>query len=379
MINVRKKEDCCGCTACASICSHEAISMKSDELGFMYPMVDTNKCVDCGLCEKVCAFNENYDKTQNLATPIAYAARHKNLNEVLDSRSGAVFVAISDYILMQGGIVYGVGYTGHFRVAHKRAVTKKERDEFRGSKYVQSDLKDVFLTIRDDLKENRIVLFTGTPCQTAGLNAYIGKKLRKNLLLIDIVCHGVSSPRMWKDYIHYLEEQEKSIITSVDFRDKKLFGWDQHRESFVFQGKKEKKVFKQRFYQDYCFRDSCYNCHFCNISRPSDITIGDFWGWKKLGWDINEDNKGLNLVLLNTEKGKDFFSYILKDLTCRPAAVNQYLQPNLIHPTPKSKKRNELLKDIQKYGMLYVLKKDYNKASLFRRMIRRLYSFFKYY
>ena len=163
MIRINNPADCCGCTACASICNHDAITMEPDALGFLYPKVDESKCVECGLCEKVCAFNDNYDKSLNLPKPDAYAARHKDMDEVMKSRSGAAFVAISDYILEQGGVVYGAGYKDHFRVAHKRATTKEERDEFRGSKYVQSDLTGVFRMVKQDLKNGLTVLFSGTP------------------------------------------------------------------------------------------------------------------------------------------------------------------------------------------------------------------------
>jgi len=235
MIQIQDPKDCCGCTACASICTHNAITMEPDVLGFLYPKVDKTKCVECGLCEKVCQFNDNYDKSLNLAQPIAYAARHKDINEVMRSRSGAAFVAISDYVLEKGGVVYGAGYKDHFRVAHKRATTKEERDEFRGSKYVQSDLTGVFREVKEDLKNGLTVLFSGTPCQTSGLNAYVGKKLREKLILVDIVCHGVPGPFLWRDYIAYLEKKQGDEIVVVNFRDKELFGWRAHRESYKFK------------------------------------------------------------------------------------------------------------------------------------------------
>ena len=148
MIKINNPADCCGCTACASVCTHNAIIMQPDALGFLYPKVDETLCIDCGLCEKVCAFNENYDKSCNLDKPQAYAARHKDMNEVETSRSGAAFIAISDYILEIGGVVYGAGYTDHFRVIHKRATSKEERNEFKGSKYVQSDMNTVFKQVK---------------------------------------------------------------------------------------------------------------------------------------------------------------------------------------------------------------------------------------
>lgn len=236
MIIIKDQADCCGCTACASVCNHDAITMEPDALGFLYPKVDESKCVECGLCEKVCAFNDNYDKSLNLPKPDAYAARHKDMDEVMKSRSGAAFVAISDYILEQGGVVYGAGYKDHFRVTHKRATTKEERDEFRGSKYVQSDLTGVFRMVKQDLKNGLTVLFSGTPCQTSGLNSYVGKKLRENLVLIDIVCHGVPSPYIWRDYIDYLEKKQSDIIKIVNFRDKEKYGWKAHHETFIFRG-----------------------------------------------------------------------------------------------------------------------------------------------
>lgn len=236
MIKISNPADCCGCTACASICNHDAITMIPDALGFLYPVVDTTKCTDCGLCEKVCSFNDNYDTSLNLPEPIAYGARHKDIDEVMRSRSGAVFAAISDYILENGGVIYGAGYTDHFRVVHKRATTKEERNEFRGSKYVQSDMNTVFRQVKKDLKDGLTVLFSGTPCQTSGLNSFVGTKLRENLILIDLVCHGVPGPYLWRDYIDYLEKKEGARITWVNFRDKEQFGWAAHRETFKFSG-----------------------------------------------------------------------------------------------------------------------------------------------
>lgn len=235
MIKIENKEDCCGCTACASICTHDAITMIPDALGFLYPQVDVNKCVECGLCEKVCAFNDHYDTSLNLEKPIAYGARHKNMKEVETSRSGAAFIAISDYILEQGGVVYGAGYAEHFRVVHKRATTKKERNEFKGSKYVQSDMNKVFRQVKDDLRNGLTVLFSGTPCQTSGLNSFVGKRLRARLFLVDIVCHGVPGPYLWRDYLSYLEKIQGSPIVWVNFRDKQKYGWRAHLESFIFK------------------------------------------------------------------------------------------------------------------------------------------------
>ena len=376
MIDIKDKRECCGCTACASICPHNAIAMKPDVFGFKYPVVDIKKCVDCGVCNKVCAFNDNYALSLNFDTPIAYAARHKDINEIMAARSGATFVAISDYILSLGGVIYGVGYTDHFRVAHKRATTKTERDEFRGSKYVQSDLGDIFSKVKDDLKKDYLVLFVGTPCQTSGLNSYIGKKLRKNLLLIDIVCHGVTGPRLWEEYIDYIEKKEGSKITWVNFRDKDQFGWDAHVETFKIENKPKEKIhYAHGFYKSIMFRPSCNNCHFCNIRRPSDITLGDFWGWQNVCPEMNRDNKGLNLILLNTEKGVSIFDEIKEQLVLRKLEEGSYLQPNLMYPTVEHKKRDTFEKDYREKGVGYVVNHNYDPEPIqirLKRVLRKL-------
>ncbi len=359
MIFINDPSDCCGCSACASVCDLGAITMSPDALGFLYPVVDEKKCIRCGRCERVCAFNENYDTSLNIAQPTAYAVRHKDIKEVEKSRSGAAFIAISDYILAHGGVVYGAGYTDHFRVVHKRAVTEEERDEFRGSKYVQSDMGRCFRRIKDDLKKGLMVLFSGTPCQTAGLNSYIGKKWRDSLYLIDIVCHGVPGPYIWRDYIAYLEEKQGSRITWVEFRDKLRFGWKAHKESFVFENG-ECSVggsYTHLFYQHIMFRQSCGRCYYTNIKRPSDITIADFWGWEKTDMSFNADDKGCSLVLCNTEKGEQLFEKAKDNMEALPAELQNCLQPNLKRPSSIHLKRKAFERDYKEKGFLYILKK----------------------
>ena len=367
MIKIVDKADCCGCTACASVCAHDAISMQPDAMGFLYPVVDTAKCVNCGLCEKVCAFNDHYDTSLNLPQPIAYAARHKDMAEVETSRSGAAFIAISDYILENGGVVYGAGYADHFRVVHKRATTKEERDEFKGSKYVQSDLRGVFRQVRQDLKDGLTVLFSGTPCQTSGLNSYVGKKLRERLVLVDIVCHGVPGPYIWWDYIAYLEKKQGAEICWVNFRDKQEFGWAAHKETFKFVNRGGKMSFTYLFYQHIMFRHSCGKCHFTNTKRPSDITLADYWGWEKTAPDINNDDKGVSLVLINTEKGRELFDKVKDRMTVIPARLEDCMQPNLQHPSAIHPQRMEFEQAYVQRGIEYVLNKwgkdDWKKST----------------
>lgn len=357
MIKIADPSQCCGCTACASVCAHDAITMRPDALGFLYPDVDASKCTDCGLCEKVCAFHDDYDKSLNLSQPLAYGARHKDMNEVATSRSGAAFIAISDYILENGGVVYGAGYTDHFRVVHKRTTTKEQRNEFKGSKYVQSDLTGVFRQVKKDLKEGFVVLFSGTPCQTAGLHSYVGRRLRDNLFLVDIVCHGVPGPYIWRDYLTYLEKKHGSEICYVNFRDKEEFGWADHRETFKFVKGGGKMTFTFAFYKHIMFRHSCGVCKYTNLQRPSDITIADFWGWQKTDSTINADDKGLSLVLCNTEKGRQLFDAVKERMTVIPAELENCLQPNLQHPSEIHPQRMDFERDYARKGFVYTMKK----------------------
>ena len=352
MINIINKKDCCGCTACYSICTHEAITMEEDALGFLYPRVNLNK------------FNDSYDKSLNLPKPIAYGARHKDISEVMKSRSGAVFVAISDYILDNEGVVYGAGYTDHFRVVHKRATTKRARDEFRGSKYVQSDMDGVFRQVKKDLMDGLVVLFCGTPCQTAGLNSYIGRKQRENLFLLDIVCHGVPAPFFLRDYVAWQEQRNASKLVDVNFRDKKRFGWWKHYETLTFENGKtiSSYAYTFSFHTNINLRQCCSNCHYTNLKRPSDITIADFWGWQNTGITINKDNKGLSLVLCNTEKGLKLYKSIEEMLWSNPVEVKNCLQPNLQHPTSLNESWKSFEDDYIDKGFDFVMHKYFQKG-----------------
>ena len=372
MIQITNKADCCGCTACASVCAHHAISMEPDAMGFLYPKVDPDKCTECGLCEKVCAFNPNYDKRLNLPEPQIYAARHKDMYEIETSRSGAAFIAISDYVLEQGGVVYGAGYAEHFRVIHKRATNKEERNEFKGSKYVQSDLRDIFPQVKADLKQGLTVLFSGTPCQTAGLASYIGKRLREKLILVDIVCHGVPAPYIWRDYLAYLEKKYKQPIVGVNFRDKSRIGWSGHIESFVFQDgtKKESNIYTYLFYSHIMLRPSCSKCHYTNFNRPSDFTLADYWGWEKLSPDFNKDNKGCSLLFINTSKGENYFEKIESDLHIIISNKKICSQHNLKQPSIFCNKYQAFYNDYQNKGFTYILKRYGNIG--FRYLLRKL-------
>jgi coenzyme F420-reducing hydrogenase beta subunit len=358
MIKIDDIAQCCGCSACYSVCPKDAIRMEADGMGFLYPQVEMDKCVDCGFCEKVCAFDDSYDKSLNLPEPQAFAARHKDYDEVLKSTSGAVFVAASDYILSRGGVVYGAGFEGYYKVVHKRATNQSERDELRKSKYVQSDVNGVFRLVRKDVEAGLEVLFTGTPCQTAGLASYLGERLRSKVILMDIVCHGVPSPKVWEEYLKWQEEKNGCKAADVEFRDKR-FGWRSHRESFDFAGRYVHSAsYTYLFYKHYMLRESCGSCPYTNLQRPSDLTIADLWSKAKLCPDFASDNKGCSLLLCNTEKGRELLeNQLSKDLNLAPVDINPYLQPNMKSSSVLSPLRHKFAEDFQGRGVEYVMKK----------------------
>ncbi len=352
------KNQCCGCTACCSICPKDAIQMKMDEKGFLYPAVDENLCVNCQMCVKVCDFQKtkavnHLDIKENLI----YAVKHKNLNERLTSRSGGTFMAICQYVLDKKGVIYGAAFDENLKVVHKRAEDKKAVNDFKGSKYVQSEMGDTFLSVRRDLNDHRVVLFSGTGCQTAGLKSYLRQQNTDttNLILCDIVCHGVPSPLVYEKYLDYLSKKTNAKITQFSFRDK-YFGWAAHIESFTTNKKHFSNLYTDLFYKHIMFRPSCSKCRYANFNRPSDITLADFWGIDKAVENFN-DNKGVSLIIINTEKGKKIFDAISKDLNYRESNKKDCLQPNLEHPSAFSKSTEDFWTDFNQKGIEYVMKK----------------------
>lgn len=362
---LKRGADCCGCTACASVCGRHAITMTPDLLGFKYPVVDYDKCVECGLCEKVCQFKPDYATSENFETPIPYGVRQKDIAEVMKSRSGGAFKSFSDWVLARGGVVYGAGFKGHFEVAHCRATTPEERDALRGSKYVQSNLDGVFAQVRDDLKSGKWVLFSGTPCQTSGLKSFLPVPLQEKLLVVDIVCHGVPSPSVWHDHLKYIGDKYGSQPVKVDFRDKKHFGWHDHKETYTLADGREvsEDTYTYLFYKDLLSRDSCNNCHFTNVRRPSDLTLADFWGWEKTDAKFNADDRGASLVLVNTPKGREVFEAVCDRFDIINPRLEECMQGHLREPSTASPRQPEFIKDYEKHGYPYVLHK-YGNVSM---------------
>ncbi len=307
MIKITEKHNCTGCNACSNICPKQCITMEADNEGFLYPKVDLNKCVDCGLCEKVCPV---LSKVIIDNKPQAYACYNKNEQIRLESSSGGIFTLIAEQIINDGGVVFGVSLDKELTAMHSYAFTREQLKAFRGSKYVQSSIGETYKGAEHFLKQNRKVLFTGTPCQISGLKAYLQRDY-DNLFCIDIICHGVPSPKVWKKYLSYQEERVGAKAQGAYFRHKNK-GWNKFSMALEFNnGTKhiqtlDKDLYMQAFLKDTCLRPSCHKCSFKTFHRQCDITLADFWGIQKVLPKMDDD-KGTSLLLINSNKGKAMF------------------------------------------------------------------------
>lgn len=323
MITITDKTNCCGCQACANICPKDCISMESDDEGFLYPHVDKTTCVNCGLCEKVCPILHKPQTSPVLAT---YAAKHTDPEVKLKSSSGGVFSALAEVILKEGGVVFGAAFDKDWNVAHTYAENLQDLDKLRRSKYVQSNIGKTYQQAKIFLDQGRQVLFTGTPCQIAGLRNYLGKAY-ENLLTAELFCHGVPSPAVWKKFLR--ENFDVSRIQAINFRTKKI-GWNRpylsflllpHGTSHIYGMKRTlleilinklkiktsilSNSFFKAFVRDLISRPTCYVCPF-RAARFADFCIGDLWGvWPEI-ITPQDEALGMSVVLVNTPKAQDF-------------------------------------------------------------------------
>ena len=355
------KEDCCGCSACMNICPKNAIKMVEDEKGFIYPQINEDMCVDCGLCKRACGFVNNYDKSKLLDETIIYAARYNDKNARNRSSSGGMFYAISEYVLNNDGVVYGAAYDDGFNVKHIRAVTKEDRDRQLGAKYVQGDIGDSYKEVKKDLVDGKLVLFTGTPCQLASLQTFLGKYY-DNLIKCDIICHSVPSPKVFKDYLKNLENKYDSKVTKYNFRGKGNRPISQMIKVNFKNGKEYKRnaiaydSYGTLFLNNIITRPSCFNCKFTNMERPSDITLGDFWGINRAVPGF-ADNNGTSLVILNTQKGIDVFNKIEDKITIVESVFEKCPHVSLRRNCKKPKCYDKAWEDYNEKGYKYIAKK----------------------
>jgi coenzyme F420-reducing hydrogenase beta subunit len=366
----KEKSACCGCSLCEYICPENAIKMVSDG-GFLYPEINPELCIDCGLCAKKCPFTE--DKKTDSSCLRAYAVKHKDENVINASSSGGIFTALSDYILSQDGCIIGADFDGNMNVIHTVADTPEKRDRMRGSKYIQSNMSGIYSLIENILKKEKPVLFTGTPCQAAAIKKAFPKYA--NLYIIDIICHGVPSPEVWKKYVLFIEKTYGKKLTFYSFRDKEKAGWRTYSAKLTFddgtavQHNDITGSFIELFRYDVCMRQSCTKCPFATVHRQGDITIGDFWGIESVMPEIS-DNKGVSAVMLNSEKGRALFNKVSDSISCFPCAQADIAkkQPNMSAPSQYSNKAEGFSQDIKAMPFDEVLKK-YTRVGIRRRLI----------
>ena len=354
MIKIKDKKNCCGCSACVQRCPKHCISLSEDSEGFLYPSVDELTCIDCGLCEKVCPILNQAVKIQPQEV---LAVKNPNEEERMSSSSGGVFLPLAREIINQGGVVFGAVYDEQWEVHHVYAEEIEDVYPMMGSKYLQSRIENTYQEAEQFLKQGRVVMFVGSPCQIAGLRTFLRNKEYPNLLAVDFLCHGVPSPGVWRRYLaetyggYEAKEQSrlqatagknsvllsslnaKSPIGDIKFRDKTGSGWKKFR--FVVRQKSASKAdqntvlssdihydnpFMRGFLSDIYLRPSCYECKCKNGVNHSDLTIGDYWAARVTDQDFDDD-KGLGLVLVNTNKGKEYFDKL--DMIVRESTLEK--------------------------------------------------------
>lgn len=313
MLNI-VDELCTGCSACASICPKHAIKMKINEEGFFIPSIDDKICVKCGICKKTCPVETPIFKESE--STHFFLAQHPSKNIRRKSASGGAFSLIAEYVLSNNGVVFGAAYDEKFNVHHKYIEHIDELDLLRQSKYVQSDVGSSFKEVKRFLDQNRTVLFSGTPCQISGLKKYLGNIEQDNLWLIDIACHGVGSPKFFRQYKSLIEEKYESTIKRINMRSKK-FGYSSSAMEIEFtNGRKIIKggrvdIFLNAFYSNYILKKSCAGCKFKTLKRFSDFTLYDCWHLYKVNPNL-DDNIGTTGIVVHSEKAYQLMQYYQK-------------------------------------------------------------------
>ena len=382
MDNIVEINKCTGCHACYNACPQNAITMvEDDKAGFKYYKIDQSKCVDCGLCKKVCpVLNSGTYECEH----IAYACYNKNEEERANSSSGGVFILLAKKVIEQGGVVFGACFDDEFNVIHSYADSLENLTKFMTSKYVQSTIGDTYKQAKDFLNNGRSVYYSGTPCQIEGLLSFLGKEY-DNLITQDIICHGVPSPKAWEEYKKYRFERDSEKPVQVNFRQKDD-GWNLYSlllryNKSEYKTNHNEDLFMQAFLRNACLRDSCYNCSFKKYYRKSDVTLADFWGIKSVCSEMDSDNKGTSLVIVNSDKGKKIFSSIKDLMICKEVNLDEAIKynPSYTESAQMPPKREEFFDNLSKIPFDELVKKYtiVKKVPLWRRVLGKMKSIAK--
>lgn len=375
------KENCCGCGACANACPSNAITMIEDEYGFIYPNINETICINCQKCKKQC----QYQCEVKLSEPVStYAAMSSDKELLLKSASGGVFASIARAVINKGGLVAGCAMVitnNGLEPKHIMIDNIKDIEKLQGSKYVQSNMGDIYLKIKKELETGKFCLFSGTPCQVGGLKGFLGNKSYANLLTIDIICHGTPSIKMFQDYLKVLSRNVKGRIVDFRFRDKEN-GWG--LKASVSYKKNNGKICKKMlpvqlssyyklFLESHTYRINCYSCKYAGKNRIGDITIGDFWGIEQMhpnylitnGGEL-DDKQGISCMMLNTQQGRIVFASIDNFLIEKVSTFEKVAKQNeqLNYPSKVSDKREYLLELYKEKGYSEIDKQYYKKLGL---------------
>lgn len=361
-----EKKDCCGCGACFNACPKNAITMKKDEFGFVYPDIEQEKCIDCKACQKVCDFQNKKETNEVLQV---YASARNDSSKIIKSASGGIFAAVAENVLNNGGVVFGASMEyeeGKLVTKHIKVDNIVDLEKLQGSKYVQSDIGNSYTLARQCLMEGKKVLFSGTPCQIAGLNGYLRKQY-DNLITIDIICHGVPNQQFFQDYISYLETKIHGKIIDFKFRDKTK-GWGLNAKVTYenSEGVKQEMIipsgqssYYKLFLKSLNYRENCYRCKYTCSSRPGDISIGDFWGIEHEHPEVLQENngklsdvKGISVIMLNTDIGISCLEQCKGNLDMYESTFESAARGNtqLREPSQYPQNREKLLDTYKKNG-----------------------------
>ena len=368
MEEIVSKQLCTGCTSCMNICPKKAIHMEEYNDGFKYLVIDQGKCINCELCKKTCpVLNTKANESLNKC----YVGYNKDVKERLSSSSGSIFSLVANYILDNKGIVIGAAFDKDNKLKHIAINKKEELDKLKGSKYLQSDLENVFTYIKDNIV-NKKMLFVGTPCQVSGLKAFL-KKDYDNLICIDLFCHGVPSPKLFNKYIKELETKYDDKLENFNFRDN-TSGWSSYSYTANFKNNTFTELsgnnsYSKLFLSDIALRESCYNCNFKLGNKYSDITLGDFWGVKDKYPEMY-NKEGVSAIIVNTNKGLDIFNSINKDMEYKECNIGDILSgnPSLKKSGIKPSKRDMFFNDINSLSTNELVKKYVPKRSIIKKI-----------
>lgn len=374
-IECLNKKECCGCSACFQKCPKNAITMEENQEGFLYPIVDENKCINCGLCKKVCPQLNNCNN-KNTNYPKSFAMYNMDTEELIQSSSGGIFSVLARYILDESGTVYGAAYDSNLNVNHIKITSIEELNLLRGSKYVQSNINDTYKLAEQDLKLGKKVLFSGTPCQIAGLKKYLIKEYEE-LYTCDLVCHGVPSQKLFHKYLDGLSKKLKSKVVKYNFRYKKDGYWGLLSEVVTQDGKKhiltpDFDPFYSNFLESTTYRENCYSCKYANYSRISDITLADYWGIATIHPDFYK-KEGCSLILINSPKGEKFLNLVDNEIKRIPTNLDfaSEKNKNLKRPSERNKRRDVVYLDIDKLESNEYIKERLKVRITFKKIIKK--------